>query len=113
MPESGNPRDLPTPTALHILLALGRAPMHGSAIRRDVEERTEGTIVLGPGTLYEAIHRMEADGWIAEVPDQPGRRRVYRITDAGRSVLADEVARLDAIVRFARSEDLYSEARDG
>ena len=111
MPSSRNPRDLPTPAALHILLALGREAMHGSAIRRDVEERTNGAIVLGPGTLYEAIHRLEADGWISEVPDQPGRRRVYQITDQGREVLTREIDRLDEIVRFARDASLVPKGR--
>lgn len=100
-----NPRELPTPAALHILLSLAREDLHGVGIKRAVEERTDGRISLGPGTLYEAIHRMAAAGWIEEVPT-PGRRRSYRMTGAGRRVLEDELRRLDEIVSFARDADL-------
>jgi DNA-binding PadR family transcriptional regulator len=60
---------------------------------------------LGPGTLYEAVHRMAADGWIEEV-EGGGRRRVYRITRAGLQVLDDELKRLEEIVTYARRADL-------
>ena len=108
MPSSRKtPRDLISPATLHILLAVSSEALHGYGIKRDVESRTDGRLRLGPGTLYEAIHRMEADGWIAEVDgDGGGRKRTYRITDAGRTVLREELKRLDAIVRYARSEEL-------
>ena len=112
MTTSQNPRDLLTPAVLHILLALSAGELHGSGIKRDIESRTGGAIKLGPGTLYEAIHRLEADDWISEVPDTPGRRRNYRITDAGRRALQDELMRLDEIVSFARASDLIPD-RDG
>ena len=112
MTRKRTPRDLLTPAALHILMALARQDLHGMAVKDDVEGRTGGRLRLGPGTLYEAIHRMEADGWIAEVPDHPaaeGKRRVYRITAAGRRVMEEELRRLAAVVRFARDEDLLPE----
>jgi DNA-binding PadR family transcriptional regulator len=65
---------------------------------------------LGPGTLYEAIHRMANAGWLEEVGGE-GRRRVYRITSAGRGVLDDELRRLDEIVSFARDAALMPEPR--
>ena len=100
-----NPRELLTPAALHILLSLAGEDLHGLGIKRAVEERTDGRLTLGPGTLYEAIHRMAASGWIEEVPGS-GRRRVYRISRDGRAVLEDELRRLDEIVSFARGNDL-------
>ena len=106
MSPSGTPRDLPGPTALQILLTLAEQNLHGYGIKRDVEARTGGSMVLRPGTLYEAIHRMEADGWIEEIAGDGGRRRTYRITGGGRRVLAEELERLDAIVRHARAADL-------
>lgn len=103
------PRDLLTPAALHILMAVASRPLHGLGIKDDVEERTGGRLRLGPGTLYEAIHRMEADGWIAEVRDHPdaeGKRRVYRLTPAGRRRMEEELRRLEAVVRYARDHAL-------
>ena len=102
---AGNPRDLMTPAVLHILLALSQEDLHGYGIKGAVEERTERRLTLGPGTLYGAIHRMDEDGWIEEV-ESPGRRRVYRLTEAGRSVLREELARLRDIVVFAEGADL-------
>ena len=105
MPIRRNPRDLLTPAALHILLSLAQDDLHGYAIKHAVEDRTDGRMSLGPGTLYEAVHRMAADGWIAEVQGG-GRRRVYRITRTGRHVLDDELQRLEQIVAYARGADL-------
>ena len=106
------PRDLLTPAALHMLLALARGDRHGLGIKEDVEARTSGKLRLGPGTLYEAIHRMEADGWITEIPDaEDARRKVYRLTRRGRSVMLDELRRLHEIVRFATDEVLSADER--
>ncbi len=110
MAPGKNPRDLLTPAALHILLSVAGEQLHGYAIKHAVEARTEGALSLGPGTLYEAIHRMANDGWIEEV-EGGGRRRVYRITSARRGVLDDELRRLDEIVSFARGAALMPEPR--
>lgn len=118
MTRQRTPRDLLTPAALHILMALARDDRHGYGIKRDVEGRTGGRLRLGPGTLYEAIHRMEADGWVQEV-DGPerggGRKKVYRLTERGRTVMEEELRRLAGLVEFARDQDLLPEdvaARD-
>lgn len=108
--SSRSPRELLTPAALHILLSLAREDLHGYGVKHAVEARTGGTLRLGPGTLYEALHRMEADGWIRELPDEgDDRRRVWRITPEGRQTLEEELRRLDAIVRFARGQALLPE----
>lgn len=98
-----------TPATLHILLALAREDLHGYGIKRDVEDRTEGRLRLGPGTLYEAVHRLEADGWIEEVegPEETdGKRKVYRLRPEGRAAMEDELRRLASIVAYARDERL-------
>ena len=95
---------------IHILLALADGARHGYAIKQDVEERTNGTIRLGPGTLYEAIQRLEDGGLIEEqqplksAPDgQAAQRRYYALTPRGWNVLRDEVRRLGLIVDHARA----------
>src|ERR1041384_771693 len=108
-----DPQDLLplTPAVLHILLALvgERAGKHGYAIAREVEETTDGSIRMGPGTLYGSIQRMIDSGLIEEMPrtrkanDEDERRRYYRMTVLGKRVLELEITRLDAIVRAARS----------
>ncbi len=111
------PRKLLTPTQLHILLALADGKRHGYAIKQEVERRTDGTLNLGPATLYDGIQRLEGAGWIAEVAaagDEatPGSaRRYYRITRSGRAEMKQELDRLAAIVDQARSAGMLSRAK--
>lgn len=98
-----------TRRTLQILMALADGPLHGYGIKQAVEDRTDGRVRLGSGTLYEAVQRIEADGWIEEVAapadaDVSGGppRRYYTLTARGRSALADELRGLDEIVRWAR-----------
>lgn len=95
----------------HILLTLVDGPVHGYRVRREVEARTGGAIVLAAGTLYETLGRLERDGLIAETsaPELPdgeanARWRFYELTPLGRAQLTHEVARLEADVRIARAK---------
>lgn len=107
MPRSRSPRSLMTPAELHILLSFSGGPRHGYAVQQDVEARTDGRLLLGPGTLYEAIHRMLARGWLLEAPDAAeGRRKAYRLSDDGAAEMRRELGRLDRVVAWARSKDL-------
>jgi DNA-binding PadR family transcriptional regulator len=100
-----------TPATFHILLSLTREVAHGYHIKRMVEERTNGAIRLGAGTLYAGIQRMTKDGLIAETdppPDagdvEPGPRwRFYTITPHGREVLKAEIARMESDLAAARA----------
>ena len=103
-------RALTVPT-LQILLSLAEGPRHGYGIKLDVEERTDGQLRLGSGTLYEAIQRLETNGWIVEsAPPTTGSvqegTRFYRLTPQGREILTVELGRLDAIVAHARGLSL-------
>jgi DNA-binding PadR family transcriptional regulator len=95
----------PSLAIVHMLLALGAGQRHGYAIKQDVERRTGGDIRLGPGTLYEAIQRLEEDGLIEEAPASADRsaRRVYRLTRAGRAALRVELRRYDTVLAHART----------
>lgn len=96
----------------HVLLALAEGEMHGYAVKQDVEERTGGSVKMGPGTLYETLQRAERRGLIEELEDRPpeerehSQRRYYRLTAAGRRALEAEVGRLSGIVEVARSRVL-------
>ena len=98
-----------SPPVFHILLALADGEAHGYAIMQDVAQRSGGSMRLGPGTLYGAIARMLEDGLIEESADRPdpemddSRRRYYRLTHLGGSVLATETKRLAALVRAVRA----------
>jgi DNA-binding PadR family transcriptional regulator len=82
-----------------ILTALADDSQHGYAIIAQVSEISGGRVRLRAGTLYAALDRLRADKLISvdreEIVD--GRlRRYYRLTPAGREVLAAEAARLHA-----------------
>ncbi len=91
----------------HILLALAREERHGYGIIQRVAELTDGTVRLGAGTLYGALDRLTGEGKVEATRTETvdGReRRYYRLTEAGRGDLGDEVARRAALVETARTE---------
>jgi PadR family transcriptional regulator, regulatory protein PadR len=88
-----------TEQALFILASLASGELHGYGIARDVQALSAGQITLTAGTLYGALNRLAEEGLIAQSREQVvegRRRRYYRLTDAGKDVLAAEVARLQA-----------------
>ena len=98
-----------TPVAFHVLVTLEGGVQHGYAIKRMVEERTQGVVRLGAGTLYHAIGSLAKRGLVSECPppspDAAGssRWRFYQITGLGSRVLKAELGRLEADVAFARA----------
>lgn len=79
--------------SLLILVSLSDGPKHGYAIMSDVEAGTGRP--LGPGTLYAALARLEERGLIAALPPEE-RRRPYRITALGATVLREQLRDLEA-----------------
>jgi len=95
-----------SPAVFHILLALADDDRHGYAIMRDIEDRTDGVVRVGPGMLYGSIKWLVADGFIEEAGPKgkdDERRRYYRLTANGRALLKAEASRLEAAVGLARS----------
>lgn len=100
------------PAVFHILLALSRQELHGLGIAEEVETTTDGTVELGPGTLYRSLKEMTEAGLIEDAPppeaDADPRRRYYRITGAGRGLVQAEATRLARLVQVARDRDLLA-----
>lgn len=96
-----------TPAVLHILLALAGEDRHGYGIMKQVEADSNGTVRMGPGTLYGAIGRMVRDGMIRESgrrvdPERDDERRIYyEITGMGRRALEAELQRYREVVAAA------------
>jgi DNA-binding PadR family transcriptional regulator len=93
-------------TTFLILVSLGSGPKHGYAIMKEVETLSQGRVLLSTGTLYGAIKRLLADGWIhrLELPadSADGRdRKSYELTAPGRKVLQAETQRLRELVQIA------------
>ncbi len=106
-----------TPAIFHIMLALADGERHGYGIMQEVAALTNGTLRLGPGTLYGSIKRMLADGLIEETDERPDpelddeRRRYYRLTDFGQRVAQLEARRLARLVDEARAKRLLAGLR--
>jgi len=85
-----------TEAMYYVLLAL-LEPGHGYRLMGEVEKVSGGRVKMGPGTLYGVLTRMKNDGWILLTEDD-GRRKVYRITPAGKAALLKEYRRLKDMV---------------
>lgn len=101
-----------TPVTFQILLTLADGERHGYAIMREVADRTDGAVRLGPGTLYGSLKRLLESDLIGEGAERADtelgdeRRRYYRITDRGLAVARAEARRLESMLRVARAKRL-------
>ena len=85
---------LPGTLDMLILKALTLAPMHGYAIAQHLQQVSKDVLRVEEGSLYPALQRVQAKGWVkSEWRQTPNKRRAryYTITAAGRKQLGDEV----------------------
>lgn len=82
-----------------ILISLADEPKHGYAMMEDIAALCG--VRLGPGTLYGALARLERLGLIEAVPSED-RRRPYRLTSLGGTVLQERLDVLQSLVRTGR-----------
>src|SRR5262252_8752141 len=87
---------------LLILRTLLTGPTHGHAIAKHIQRTSEELLQVETGSLYPALYRLEARGWIEaswELSDKGKRARYYRITPKGRAQLITEQSKWDAFAR--------------
>jgi transcriptional regulator len=80
---------------LLILKALSAGELHGLGVSRRIEQITRGTFVVQPGSLFPALHRLEAAGWLKaswSASENNRRAKYYRLTAAGRRQFEEEQA---------------------
>ena len=101
MTERDDPKKyLPlTESTFYILLTLVE-PMHGYGLMQKVETISEGTVTIGPGTLYGAFSTLEKEGLILKVHEEE-RRKSYALTSKGKKVLLKQIERLEIMTRNA------------
>ena len=94
----------------HIMLSLAGGEQHGYGIMQEVLQRTTGKVRLWPATLYGTIKRLIEAELIEESDERPApelddaRRRYYRLTALGSSVLNAECERLQELVRAIQTK---------
>jgi len=93
------------PATFLVLLALTGGDRHGYGIMQDIR-KLDPAFELGPATLYTTVQRLLEGGWIKEVSGPESgerRRRYYRITREGNSVLQAELQRMESMVRKSKA----------
>lgn len=104
------------PEIFQVLLALADEARHGYGIVKAIEAATDGALVVSPSPLYRKLKRLMELGVIAETDKRPApdlddeRRRYYRLTHAGRGLLAAEARRLVRLGEDARIRRLAEAA---
>ena len=85
-----------------ILRTLRPGPQHGHAIAKHIQRTSEDLLQVETGSLYPALHRLEAQGWVIaswELSDKGKRARFYRLTPRGRRQLATQKSQWEAFSR--------------
>ena len=85
---------------LLVLKALAAGELHGLGISRRIEQITQGTFQVKPGSLFPALHRMEEAGWLAASwgeSENNRRAKYYKLTRAGKAQLGNEKSEWERI----------------
>ncbi|MRH43471.1 PadR family transcriptional regulator [Aquibacillus halophilus] len=85
-----------TEAMYYVLLALNQ-PLHGYAVMDVVKQVSNDRVLMGPGTLYGIIKRLQKDRLIV-LEELDGRRKVYQLSELGREALLKEYHRLQQMV---------------
>ena len=88
----------------YVLMSFLRRERCGTEITEFVEHKTGGRVRRGPGTLYTLLSKFQEEKLIVEA-GVDGRKRSYRLTDKGRSIFEEELARLRACVDDGEEEE--------
>lgn len=83
-----------------ILKTLDLEPMHGWGISQRIQQLSRDALCVNQGSLYPALQRLEAQGWIASdwgSSENNRRAKFYRLTRSGRKQLAEETANWERI----------------
>ena len=89
---------LPLSEATYYIMLTLVEPLHGYGVMQKVELLSEGTVKIGPGTLYGAFQTLEKDGLIVKAGEEE-RRKSYALTPKGQQVLAEHIRRSEIMVR--------------
>jgi len=85
---------------LLILKALSTGELHGLGVSRRIEQMTDGTFVVQPGSLFPALHRLEEAGRLSsswDASENNRRAKYYALTRAGRRQLGQETTEWNRI----------------
>jgi len=116
MPGSDNPATdeildwLPLPPShFFVLFALAEGAKHGYRIMQDVKLLSNGTLCMGPATLYTTIQKLSDQGFIEETASRADdRRRTWRLRPNGKRLLGAEFSRQHDVLALAKRKRVFS-----
>ena len=85
-----------------VLEVLQREPMHGWGITELIERRSDGLLSVNQGSLYPALYRLVARGWVSSewrITENNRKARYYALTRSGRRQLASDRAQWEKLSR--------------
>jgi len=91
--EKARKRYIPMSESMFYILLSLKQERHGYAIMQHVKELTKGRIVLGAGTVYSSLGKLESDGLIEGIREEE-RLKIYAITPLGTQILREEADRI-------------------
>jgi PadR family transcriptional regulator, regulatory protein PadR len=100
-----NPAAPLSTATLYVLLALAAQDLHGYGILQEVKRLSEGYYPPGSGTLYGNLKKLMNWGWAEDYQEDQlsadEKRRMYRLTAAGRTALQSDLTRIRRTLRTA------------
>lgn len=98
------------PAMFFVLFSLASGEKHGYAIMQGMAELSAGRVRMGPGTLYSTLQRVLELALVEETrsphAESDSRRRYYRLTANGATLLEAELSRMDSVLRLAKQKKL-------
>lgn len=94
-----------TESGFYILFCL-QQPQHGYGISQKVRQMTKGALIIGAGTMYGTLSKMEKDGLITFVKVEE-KRKLYQISALGEEVLSLELKRIERLYKNSKGESIY------
>ena len=93
---------LPLSESTYYILLTLIEPLHGYGVMQKAREISQGTAVIGPGTLYGTFTQLEKEGMIIKVSEEE-RRKYYQITAKGKKVLAEQIRHIEIMAHNAQA----------
>ena len=88
---------LPLSEATYYIMLTLVEPLHGYGVMQKVQEISQGTVTIGPGTLYGAFSTLEKEKLIVMVREEE-RRKCYTLTEKGQHILAEQIRRMEIMI---------------
>ncbi len=99
--------DILTDSTYYILLALVK-PMHGYGVMQNVQELSQGEVIIGPASLYSILKKLQS-AYLIKLIEEDERRKTYMLTVKGKDLLKKDIKRRISMVEHGKQALKYLE----